>query len=472
MERFDKTLLLKQETVTDSSKSLFEIICFCFAVFAILIANNVFFSIALTIPFLFLRDRFTVSLLAVLPVIKTVQIVTTGLTIIKLISIFFGIIFVTEIIVQDKFFFDHGFVYLLSFFSTVMLGFLIALTSMNFGPIIDWNYAAVISQNLAVISILLFTTVFYLFIRVRGLPFVVKSLSVASKSISISIIVITMYFVTRGNTPSNWWNVITRLSFTNADPNDYASLLSILSVFSLHLIYSPNSKIWSVVGVISYMLAFYSVYLTFSRGGLLTLIFAFVLSTITFARKGNETLKAMFFVLLFLIIVIALSKTGVISSAAVYERFFGKYSSGNLSNFTSGRSDLWKAGLSVIWERPIFGFGGSQYSSLFVNLEKVGRPNVFHNLFLEILVQYGLAGFTIFFLIIARTFRGYFLILRFYKRGKDPEGILLLPFICLFTGLFAGLSLSWQWREMLWYFIAICLGVTDLLTMRRSHEKT
>ena len=241
MERFDKTLLLKQETVTDSSKSLFEIICFCFAVFAILIANNVFFSIALTIPFLFLRDRFTVSLLAVLPVIKTVQIVTTGLTIIKLISIFFGIIFVTEIIVQDKFFFDHGFVYLLSFFSTVMLGFLIALTSMNFGPIIDWNYAAVITENLAPIFILLFTAVFYLFIRARGLPFVVKNLSVASKSISISIIIITVYFVTRGNTSSNWWNVITRLSFKNADPNEYASLLSILSVFALHLVYSSNS---------------------------------------------------------------------------------------------------------------------------------------------------------------------------------------------------------------------------------------
>ncbi len=472
MERFEKTLLLKQETVTDSSKSLFEIICFCFAVFAILIANNVFFSIALTIPFLFLRDRFTVSLLAVLPVIKTVQIVTTGLTIIKLISIFFGIIFVTEIIVQDKFFFDHGFVYLLSFFSTVMLGFLIALTSMNFGPIIDWNYAAVITENLAPIFILLFTAVFYLFIRARGLPFVVKNLSVASKSISISIIIITVYFVTRGNTSSNWWNVITRLSFKNADPNEYASLLSILSVFALYLVYSSNSKAWSIVGVISYVAAFYSVYLTFSRGGLLTFIFAFVLFTITFARKGKVTLKAILLVLLFLIIIIVLSKTGAVSLTAIYERFFGKHSSGSLSSLTAGRSDFWKTGLSVIWERPIFGFGGSQYSSRFINLEELGRPNVFHNLFLEILIQYGLVGLTIFFLIIARTFRGYVLTIRFYQRSKDLEGILLLPFVCLFTGLFAGLSLSWQWREMLWYFIAICLGVSDLLTTHRAHEKT
>ena len=472
MEMFDKTLLLKQETVTNSSKSLFEIICFCLAVFAILMANNVFFSIALIIPFLFLRDRFTVCLLAVFPVIETVQMVTTGVTITKLISIFLGVIFAMEIVVQGKFFFDRGFVYLLSFFSTIILGILIALTSMNFGPLIDWNYAAVISENLAPISILLFTVVFYLFIRARGLPFVVKNLSVASKSISISIIIITVYFVTHGNTSSNWWNVITRLSFKNADPNEYASLLSILSVFALYLIYSPDSKAWSIVGVISYVTAFYSVYLTFSRGGLLTFIFAFVVSTITFARKGKGMLKAMFFVSLFLVIIIVLSKTGVISLAAVYERFFGKYSSGSFSSFTTGRSDFWKAGLSVIWEKPIFGFGGSGYSSRFINLEEVGRPSVFHNLFLEILIQYGFVGLTILFLTIARAFRGYVLTLRFYQKSKDPEGILLLPFMCLFTGLFAGLSLSWQWREMLWYFIAICLGVTDLLTMRRSHEKT
>jgi len=435
-------------------------------------ANNVFLSIALLVPFLFLKDRFTVSLLVVLPVIETAQIVITGVTITRLISIFLGIIFAMEIILRDKFFFDSGFFYLLSFFSMIMLGFLIALTSMNFGSLIDWDYAAVISENLASISILLFTTVFYLLIRTMGLPFVVKNLSVASKSISISITIITVYFVTRGNTPSNWWNVITRLSFTNADPNEYASLLSILSVFALYLIYSPSSKAWSIIGAISYVLAFYSVYLTFSRGGLLTFIFAFVMSTITFARKGKGMLKAVFFVLFFLIIITILSKTSVINSAALYERFLGKYSSGSLSNFTSGRSDLWKAGLSVIWERPIFGFGGSGYSSRFINLEEVGKPNVFHNLFLEILIQYGLIGFTIFFLIIARTFRGYVFTLRLYQRNKDPEGILLLPFICLFTGLFAGLSLSWQWREMLWYFIAICLGVSDLLTTHRAHEKT
>ena len=473
MERFDKTPLLKQEAMIGSSKLLFEIICFCFAVFTILMANNVFLSIALLVPFLLLKDRFTVSLLVVLPVIETAQMITTDVTITKIISIFLGLIFLTEIIVQGKFFFDRGFVYLLFVFSMVILGLFIALTSMNFGPMIDWNYEAVISENLASISILLFTAVFYLLIRTIDLPFVVKNLSVASKSISISIITITVYFVTHGNMSFKWSSTITRLSFTNADPNNYASMLAILSVFALYLIYSPNSKAWSIVGIISYVAAFYSVYLTFSRGGLLTFIFALVLSTLTFARKDKGRLKVIFFVLLFLIIIIVLFKTGMISSVALYERFFGKSSSGSLSNFTSGRSDLWKAGLSIIWKRPVFGFGGSYYSSMFINLQEVGMPLVFHNLFLEILVQYGLVGFTIFFLIIVRTFRGYVLTLRFYKRrGKDSERILLLPFICLFTGLFAGLSLSWQWKEMLWYFIAICLGTTDLLVMRQTHEKT
>ncbi len=139
-------------------------------------ANNVFSSIALIVPFLFLRDRFAISLFAVIPVIETAQIVITGATITKLISIFLGTIFVMGIILQDKFFFDGGFLYLLSFLSTIILSFLIALTSMNFGPIIDWNYVAVISENLVPVFILLFTAVFYLFIRARGLPFTLKSL--------------------------------------------------------------------------------------------------------------------------------------------------------------------------------------------------------------------------------------------------------------------------------------------------------
>ena len=42
------------------------------------------------------------------------------------------------------------------------------------------------------------------------------------------------------------------------------------------------------------------------------------------------------------------------------------------------------------------------------------------------------------------------------------DSILLIPFISLSLMLFAGLALSWQWRELLWYLIGICLSKGSL----------
>jgi len=39
------------------------------------------------------------------------------------------------------------------------------------------------------------------------------------------------------------------------------------------------------------------------------------------------------------------------------------------------------------------------------------------------------------------------------------DSILLIPYIYLSLMLFAGLALSWQWRELLWYLIGICLAI-------------
>lgn len=38
------------------------------------------------------------------------------------------------------------------------------------------------------------------------------------------------------------------------------------------------------------------------------------------------------------------------------------------------------------------------------------------------------------------------------------DSILLIPYIYLSLMLFAGLALSWQWRELLWYLIALWLS--------------
>ena len=122
-------------------------------------------------------------------------------------------------------------------------------------------------------------------------------------------------------------------------------------------------------------------------------------------------------------------------------------------------------------QKPIFGYGGSQLASRWVNFNILGMNPVMHNLYLEILIQYGLVGLTVFSLLIIRTLADLRNLLKLNKKHATDITYLIIPFISLVTMLFAGLALSWQWRELLWYFISLCFVIGSFVE-KYVHENS
>jgi len=410
---------------------------------------------------LVLLDRsFFLSVILLTPLIETVLIVAEGITLTKLLAMFFTLWFFINLVKRNSFSFDKRFRYLFLYLLVVVAGLFNAILFGDFMALIDWNYGLVLRENfITILPKIVFSIMMYLYIKSKGVSFLLDNLRLALGVIPLSLIIVAIYFITIGNESSNWWNVVIRLTFKGADPNEFSGLFLALGIFSFYLIFLSKSRAWVLVGLISVFMVFYSVFLTFSRGGFLTFLFTLFLVALFFSKRNKRR-----FAIILLIgsaIVIFLFTMGILDFTPLYERFFGEHAvAAGISTLTSKRSDWWIAAIEAIKQRPIFGFGGSTYVSQWVNFQAYGKARVMHNIYFEILIKYGFIGVVLFLLIITRILRDSINILKISVGG--PFQIFLIPFISLFVMLFAGLALSWEWRELLWYLIAICSSIGAL----------
>jgi len=198
------------------------------------------------------------------------------------------------------------------------------------------------------------------------------------------------------------------------------------------------------------------------------LVFTTILTLILFSKRNFKRSILVVFVLIFS--VLALFYSNVIDFNFIYERFFGEHIT-DISSLTAGRTDWWKAAFEGFKQKPIFGYGGSQLASQWVNFNILGIAAVMHNLYVEILIQYGIVGLTVFLLIIIRVVVDLKNLLKLNKKHATDTTYLIIPFISLATMLFAGLALSWQWRELLWYLISLCLVIGSFVE-KYVHENS
>ncbi|CEP78297.1 O-antigen ligase family protein [Defluviitoga tunisiensis] len=441
----------------DFIKALF----FLFIVIQALIFNNAFITFGLFILLFFLEKKYLLSIILVSPIIETILIVVEGVTITKLLVIFYTFYFLYVIVKENAVIIDKKSWILLVYLFIVIFGLFNAITFGPFLSLVDWDYNAIINENfISYIPKILFSILLYSYIKIKGYNYLRDNLRYLAVLISIALIIIAVYFfITISNESSNWWNVARRFTFKGADPNNFASILSSLSIFPLYLILKSRTKREIVVGIISVALIYFSIFLTLSKGGTLTLIFSIIL---TFFVLSKKNVKRSFFVLSLGIIIIAiLVNFEIIDFSPLYERFFGEHIY-DISSFTTRRSDWWLAGIKAIKQRPILGFGGSFYAGMWINYTAYGEMFVMHSLYIEILVQYGILGLIVFLWIIVRILKDFKQLINKLNKGQLKDTIFLIPFISLLTCLFAGLSLSWQWRDLLWFFISICLGVGSL----------
>lgn len=409
--------------------------------------------------FILVDQRFIIPAILIFPVIENILLVKEGITITKITVILLVATFLLDLAKKRKIVCDKKMISLFVFFFVVFYGFFNSIYFAD-NPFVLLNYTSIIFENIIIyIPRILFVILLYQFLVKKELSFLKQSFQISKWVISFFLIIILVYFSTVGSRKEVWWH-LTRLTLESTDPNEFSCMLIALSVFPQYMLFKSKSKMDFICGLISLLATFYIVLQTLSKGGFLTLIFSFVLCLVLFFRK-NKT-RAIFVLFNFIIIILVLSYIGMFDFNPMWERFFGRYIN-NISQLTTHRLDYWKVALNASKDKLLLGYGGTSLNARWLTFEFYRQENVLHNLYIDILIAYGLVGIISFATIIYDIFKDFsYLTKNIYNssnKSRNEDDIFLVTYISLAVMLFAGLALSWLWRELIWFYIGICLSI-------------
>jgi len=191
-------------------------------------------------------------------------------------------------------------------------------------------------------------------------------------------------------------------------------------VFGFFLLNLKRAKYWLLL--IPFLLCFRGLMVTFSRGGYLA--FALGLFAITFFR--NKIL----FVILILLGFLIYSNPELLPAGILYRmkqtvKTQGEYSETNKTEYNEGdldasaqeRMDIWRAGLNMVKDNPVFGVGYGLFPTVLKYYRASGRESDSHNTYLIIMAEMGIPALIIFFWIILLIFLS---TRSLYLRTKDP----------------------------------------------------
>lgn len=446
--------------INNNQKKIFSYTFFVLIIIFALKVNNAFLTFLLFSIALLWDKCLLISILLITPVIETVLVLQQGLTVTKLLIPVFSFLFLIESLSFKNQQFDKNCSALCFFALITFLGVFNSVVTGDYINFAGFHEKHVFNEFFSVsLSKIIFTLMLYLYFKFKGAEFLYKNLILGIYSISSALILICIYFILKDNSIGSWWGIAVRLSFEGADPNEFSGMLSALAVFPLTLCLTTFSKKYFFLGIISIFSVILCVLLTLSRGGILTFCFMCFITFFIFYKKFPRRVISFSLVL---ILVMALGAfLGLINYVPMYDRFVGKHIN-DLSSLTAGRSDLLKIGIKSSIEKPFLGYGGTQFASQWISYFAISEFKVMHNLYLEILIQYGLIGLSAFFLIVFLVLFG-FISLRKIKPINNETMCFFIPYIALASLLFSSLALSWQWREILWYLIGLAL-VTSYFT--------
>ena len=230
--------------------------------------------------------------------------------------------------------------------------------------------------------------------------------------------------------------VTERLGATAGNVNDYAFFLCTainLILFSFY-VDTKKKKIFfgNILKLIIILLFVIEIsFFTLSKSGII-LISLSIIYFIYLFNNNSVTRKILAGIVVFIIyLVVKPNFTG--ENFAVFDRFTGMYdtlSSSNLSNedgSTIQRISLIKDGVRLWSERPLFGWGPGQYR--WNNNVDFGYYS--HNNFIELLVNFGLLGFSLFYYIHLYIIRELLKLKKMKQRNKEINWLLLMLFSLL-----------------------------------------
>ena len=258
---------------------------------------------------------------------------------------------------------------------------------------------------------------------------------------SVAIGAVFLNFVRGDATVVASWSGLTRFSFAGGDPN-YLALTIVLGIpMAWLLVLREPSRLRGFLNMAYIPLAVVVVGLTGSRGGTISALIALMIIPVTYwhLRLGRK--------------VLLLAALGAIAYGALYvipdvtlERLVATPQDIQTENL-AGRTDIWRAGLAYLETNEnvlIRGSGSGTFSSAVENF--LGRRATAHNAYLNVLVDNGIVGLTLFLAV--------FVVAVWPNLGvaSRARSFALFLILCLAVGVFA---LSWEREKTLWITIAL-----------------
>ncbi|WP_147300759.1 O-antigen ligase [Sporosarcina sp. BI001-red] len=221
-----------------------------------------------------------------------------------------------------------------------------------------------------------------------------------------------------------------RLIGTSIDPNIFVLFNSLFLFYFIE----RKHKLGTILSITT-------IILTFSRGGYIAVGLPLILGLIVFKNKGRA--KSIFGILLTSMTVPFI--LNFLFDINIWKIINGRFMSIG-DDRGSGRYEIWGNALQLFWEHPFFGIGIYNFQQY--NLHYFNDFHYPHNTYLEILVESGIVGFTLFLLVLVTfAFKLYEL-----QKARTETRFLLLTLLSMMISMF---TLSTAVSEFLFLFFAL-----------------
>lgn len=224
-----------------------------------------------------------------------------------------------------------------------------------------------------------------------------------------------------------------------ADPNDLAAGLVPAIVLTAALTGQYRNPLTRWLLAVTIALMGFGLVATQSRGGMLAALVAVLAAFVLYRRK---------------LAAVGVTALVVLAASAFFVTTPGAWE--RISNFDgggTGRTELWQVGWRIFQDEPVAGVGLDNFraqSYRYVrepgNLEYVNliaeRPRVVHNVYLELLVETGVIGLTLFLTVIAGCLRAAWSAARSFERvgerrlAEISHSVLVASIALLVAGFF------------------------------------
>lgn len=260
--------------------------------------------------------------------------------------------------------------------------------------------------------------------------------------ISVMISIVIAYF----SEPVSEWTF--RKAGGTSDPNEFAAQLLTFLFISIFLYLNNKNRIFLLTSIIFFI---YGIFIAGSKSS-----FAILGIILLFYFIKNIKLKYILNLKFFVIMLVALISLNYIN----FDKFklvdnMLKRTESEGTAYT--RMNSWIAGLHMVEERPIVGFGISEYShfsSKYSEVKLAESSMAPHNIYVQLIAESGIIVLFIFLMFL------YSLMLNNWKLVAKSKYIFL--WYSTFSILLMGLTLGLTYEKYLWLSLTIILNVNNI----------